>query len=190
MAVSNLMQSVVVSQVSPHLQRTPEDLRPIVVMTCGMAGAGKSTLAKTIPLLHPSFKRISGDEIIEKHHGIYGVDYPTSLYEQYSEEQDAIFATEFDKLLDSGDDIILEKAFFARAYRDEFRDKAEKRGARVVLVFLKANDKEVLWRRICRRSEGTKTADNAFDITRETFETWWDGFEDPVDEHPIIIEVK
>lgn len=66
---------------------------------------------------------------------------------------------------------------------------AEDAGARVVLVFLKAHDKEILWRRLCKRSEGVRTADSALYISREEFEAYWEGFEDPVDEEEIVIDV-
>lgn len=62
----------------------------------------------------------------------------------------------------------------------------------MVLVFLRAGGergKEVLWERIRRRSEGVKTPDSALDIDRETFEGYWKGFEDPVGEGEIVVEV-
>lgn len=56
-------------------------------------------------------------------------------------------------------------------------------------MFLRAKDKEALWQRICKRSEDDKTADNALAITRETFEMYWAGFEDPKDEGEVVIDV-
>lgn len=61
-----------------------------------------------------------------------------------------------------------------------------------MLVFLKAEGeqgKELLWKRICKRSEGMKTAASAYDISRETFERYWDGFENPVGEGEIVVRV-
>ncbi|KAH7380487.1 ATP/GTP-binding protein [Phaeosphaeria sp. MPI-PUGE-AT-0046c] len=188
------MASIVQDILSSHLSRTPNDNCPIVVMTCGMAGSGKTTLAKAIHFIHPTFHRISGDEIIHQQHGIYGVDYPasTSLYAQYQDEQDEIYMSTFRNLLAKKVDIILERSFYAKEDREEFRKIAEDAGARVVLVFLRAKGEEgkiLLWERICRRSEGVKTADSALDIDWETFEGYWAGFEDPVGEGEVVVDL-
>jgi hypothetical protein len=65
-------------------------------------------------------------------------------------------------------------------------------GAEVTLVYFKAEGekgKNVLWKRICRRSEGVKTANSSLDIDRETFEGYWNGFEGPDGEGEIVIDV-
>lgn len=204
------MASIVQEVLAPHLKHTPGDDRPIVVMTCGMAGnypppptpskfqpvpgSGKTTLAKAIASAHPNFHRISGDEIIQQKHGIYGIDYPalSSLYAQYQDEQDEIYMSTFRTLLVDKADIILERSFYAKEDRDEFRKLAEDAGARVVLVFLRAkgeNGKRLLWERICRRSEGAKTADSALDIDWATFEGYWIGFEDPFEEGEVVVDL-
>lgn len=59
----------------------------------------------------------------------------------------------------------------------------------MILVFFSAKDKEIVWERIRKRSEGAKTANSALDISRETFERYWDGFEIPDGEEEIVIEV-
>lgn len=111
------------------------------------------------------------------------------MYDQYQLEADEVYLETFRKLLAEEKDVVLERSFYAKEDRDEFRKEAEKGGARVVLVFLHARDKEVLWERIGRRSKGLKTADSAFDISRETFEMYCNGFEDPDCEGEIVIEV-
>jgi predicted kinase len=158
-------------------------------------GSGKTTFVKGFQVAHPGFHRLSVDEIIYQNHGIYGVDYEASsvLYEQYQVEADEIYLSTFRTLLAEKKDIILERSFYAKADRDEFRRIAEKAGAEVVLIFLKADGeqgKNVLWERICRRSEGVKTANSALDIDRGTFEGYWNGFEGPIDEGEIVIEVR
>ncbi|KAJ4354895.1 hypothetical protein N0V95_003429 [Ascochyta clinopodiicola] len=160
-------------------------------MTCGIAGAGKTTLANSILKQHPQFTKISIDAIICSAHGIYGIDYPASesLYDEYQNEADAIYLQTFHNLLAENKDIVLERSFYLKEDREEFRAIAEQYGARVVLVFLRARDKEVLWNRIGRRRLIEKTADSAFDISRETFEMYWGGFEDPEGEGEIIVEV-
>lgn len=170
------------------------DGSPVVVMTCGMAGSGKTTLAKAIHAQYPHFHRLSIDEINTQNHGIYGVDYAASpsLYDQYMDEADAQYMSTFRNLLKEKRDIILERAFYAKEDRAEYRNLALEAGAKVVLVFLKVEretGKELLWERISKRSGEPKTAANAFEISRDTFERYWAGFEDPVDEDAILIKV-
>jgi predicted kinase len=155
------------------------------------AGAGKTTLVKSVRKDYPQFTRISIDDIIYKAHGIYGVDYPASptLYGQHMDEADRVYLDTFRRLLAERKDIAFERSCYAKEDRDEWRKIAEDAGARVVLVFLRADDKEVLWRRICGRSAAEKTADSALDISRATFEMYWDGFENPEGEGEIVIDV-
>lgn len=155
-----------------------------------LIGAGKTTLVRAVLKYHPQFTRLSIDKIIFQAHGIYGVDYPASstLYEQYNNEADIIYLDTFRKLLAEGKDVAFERSCYAKEDRDEWRSIAEGSGARVVLVFLRAQDKEILWNRICKRSTLDETADNALDISRETFEMYWEGFEDPQGEGEIVID--
>jgi predicted kinase len=160
-----------------------------------VTGSGKTTLAKAIQSIYPAFHRLSGDEMIYQKHGIYGIDYAAShtLYAQYQAEKDETYLTTFQTLLAEKKDVILERSFYAREDREEYRITAENAGARVVLIFLKAKGEEgkrVLWERICKRSQGVKTADSALDISREVFEGYWSGFEDPVGEGEIVVRVS
>lgn len=174
-----------VSQVGSHRTSTLR-LRRLT-----RAGAGKTTLVKSVSKEYPQFTRISIDDIIYKAHGIYGSDYPASpsLYDQYMDEADEVYLDTFRKLLAEGRDIAFERSCYAKEDRDEWRKIAEDAGARVVLVFLRANDKEVVWKRICARSAAGKTADSALDIDRATFEMYWNGFENPEGEGEIVIDV-
>jgi len=105
------------------------------------------------------------------------------------EEADATYLEVFRKLLADGQDIAFERSCYAKDDRDEWRKMAEETGARVLLVFLRVKDKEVLWERICKRSKAEKTADNALEISRETFDMYWKGFEDPENEDEVVIDV-
>ncbi|KAF2010938.1 P-loop containing nucleoside triphosphate hydrolase protein [Aaosphaeria arxii CBS 175.79] len=192
MAFTDFAQTI--HDLNPLLQRTDADPRPVVLMTCGLAGAGKTTLGRAVLAQHPHFTRISIDAIIGSRHGIYGRDYDAdpALYDAYMEEADGIYLAEFERLLAEGRDVLLERSFYAREDREEFRGLAEGKGARVVLVFLKAEGeegKERLWERIGRRSEGVRTADSALEISREVFDGYWAGFEDPVGEGEVVVKV-
>ncbi|KAG9204342.1 hypothetical protein G6514_001416 [Epicoccum nigrum] len=153
--------------------------------------AGKTTLVQAVLNRFPHFTRISIDDIIFRAHGLYGTDYPASpsLYAQYNDEADQIYLSTFRALLAGGKDIAFERSCYAREDRVEWRRIAEEGGARVVLVYLRAREKEVLWERICRRAEGVKTADNALEIGRGTFEGYWEGFEGPEGEGEVLVDV-
>ncbi|KAM5377542.1 hypothetical protein ACJZ2D_004911 [Fusarium nematophilum] len=185
-------------QVLPHIHRTPEDPRPVVVMTCGIAGAGKSTLAKAIVTQQPNFLRLSGDEIIHQKHGLYAIDYSADQYEAYQTEAQKLLKAELVRILrEKQRDIVLDLSFYNWEYRNEYRDIIEPNGGRCVLVFLDA-DNETLWRRIGQRrakrdaldvADKNRDGDSAYNIDEETFEMYCDGFERPEGEGELVIKV-
>jgi predicted kinase len=166
-----------------------------VALTCTQfLGTGKSTLAKAVEVRLPYFTRLSIDEILVEKHGLYGIDYPPdpALYDQYQDEGDHIYLSRLKSLLGERKDIILEKSFYAKEDRDDYRRLVEEVGGgeyRVVLVFLHPGDKEKLWDRIVSRSQEAKGAENCLEISRDLFDSYWDGFEDPVEEGELVIEV-
>ncbi|KXJ85646.1 hypothetical protein Micbo1qcDRAFT_169233 [Microdochium bolleyi] len=191
--MTQAQQDALFDRVRDALRRTESDARPVVLMTCGLAGSGKSTLAKTVTARLPHFTRLSIDEIIHARHGIYGADYPAdmALYQAYMDEAGAVYDAEFDRLLlRERRDIVLDRSFYAKEDRDDFRARVEQGGGgRVVLVFFRPTDKEVSWNRIVDRGRETKGANNALEISRELFEMYWAGFENPDGEGEIVIDV-
>ena len=174
------------------LHRTSSDPRIIVVMTCGIAGAGKSTLSKLIVAKHPSFVRLSIDIIVHDKHGMYGVDYPLDKYSDFQTEAGKEYDKRLIELLSDVDrkhDIVLDRAFWAKEDRDNFKRLVEESGGRWVLVYLKAS-REVLWRRIKERAAKRRNADSAFDMTENILNRYWEGFEEPRGEGETVIEVS
>lgn len=169
---------------------SPDDHQPLVVLTCGMAGSGKSTLAKAIVALHQDFTRLSVDEIIFEKHGLYGIDYPAdgTLYQTYQDEAAQVYVRRFHQLLKEGQNIVLDRSFYAKEDRDKFKRMIEDGGGRWVLLHLKA-EKEVLWERICERSRAKRDANSALEITRAVFEGYWEGFEVPQGEGEVFVDV-
>ncbi|KAK5075707.1 hypothetical protein LTR24_009951 [Lithohypha guttulata] len=176
----------------PLLRRSDSRDYPVVLMTCGIAGSGKSTLAKAVINELPHFTRLSIDEIIYEKRGLYGVDYPASdtLYQQYQKEADKIFIDLFRKLLKENEDIVLDRSFYSKEDRKEYKHMVDDGGGKWVLVYLKARSKEELWDRTCERSAKGKDANSAMDISRSTFETYWTGFEEPQGEGEVVIAVS
>ncbi len=162
------------------------------------AGAGKSTLAKTVIAKLPNFVRFSADKIVRDKHGLYGIDFPRDRHAGYLEAAQAQIKTDLAALLqDSKRDAVLDLSFYDKEYRDEYKAIIEGGGGRWVLVFLDA-ERELLWRRIQGRraardkipvESGARDGDSAFDIDPETFEMYWSGFEPPIGEGEIRVPV-
>ncbi|KAI5456757.1 ATP/GTP-binding protein [Mariannaea sp. PMI_226] len=184
--------------VLPKLQRTEQDARPVVAMICGISGAGKSTLAKEIIQKVPNFVRLSVDVLVYEKHGLYAIDYPREKYEEYLDEGQNRLKGELERLIkEKKNNIALDLSFWNKEYRDEYKELIERSGGRWVLVFLDA-EKEVLWRRITSRRahrdalgarEKGRDGDSAFDVDEKTFEMYCSGFEKPVGEGEITIQV-
>ena len=186
-----LIMATIPPSLEPLLHRTPSDPRPVVVMTCGIAGVGKSTLCKLIVAKYPSFTRLSGDIILYEEHGMYGIDYPPEKYAEFSAEA----AAEYDKraleLLSERErtiDVVLDRSFWAREDRDKYKRLIEEKGGRWVLVYFKAS-RDVLWRRIKERAAKVRDADSAYDVTEEVLNRYWAGWEEPEGEGETVIEV-
>ena len=198
-------------RLEPRLQRSEADSRPVVFMTCGIAGqsrrsttlpqhsgiyrfdppsagSGKSTLSKALMKRHPNYIRLSIDTIIASYHGIYGRDYPPSAYESYQAEADAIFLRTLESgLRDGSRDIVLDRSFYAKAHRGEVKQVVERLGGRLVLVFLEVGRDE-LWRRIMERRARGVSADSAREIGEEVLRDFVEGFEVPDGEGEFVVE--
>lgn len=152
-------------------------------------GAGKSTLSRAIVEEIPSFTRVSIDQIQASRHGLYGIDYPPSQYAEFQDEADKIYVETVHKLLEEKKNIVLDRSFYAKEDRDDYRAKVEKAGGRVVLVYLKA-DRDLLWRRICERRAKGVNADSALEIDESLLDRYVNGFEAPDGEGEIVITVQ
>ncbi|KAI0148545.1 ATP/GTP-binding protein [Xylariaceae sp. FL1272] len=184
-----MMMEDTVAWLWPQMSRSKEDPRPVVVMTCGIAGSGKSTLSKTIVSMHPNFERISGDGIVAENHGIYGVDYAPEMYSDYLDEAWTESKSRLTQALlrESAKDVVLDRAFWNKEYRDEAKALIESLQARWVLVYLKAPSKETLWQRIQARRRVGIDADSAYEITQDILTVYWNGFEEPIGEGEIVV---
>ncbi|OAA76713.1 ATP/GTP-binding protein [Akanthomyces lecanii RCEF 1005] len=192
------IESPAFEEIRPRLARTTGDPRPVVLMTCAIAGAGKSTLAKTITAKLPSFVRFSADKLVRDRYGLYGIDFARDKHAGYLEEAQAHIKTDLAALIKNGaNDAVLDLSFYNKEYRDEYKAIIEDAGGRWVLVFLDA-EKDLLWRRIQGRraardripvESGARDGDSAYDIEPETFEMYCSGFEPPVGEGEIRVLV-
>jgi predicted kinase len=155
-----------------------------------IAGSGKSTLSKAIAERHPSFVRLSGDNVLHAKHGLYGKDYPPEMYGKYLDEAAAEVEAKLSELLDDGErDIVLDRSLYSREQRDFFKKLVEGKGARWILVFFRPASKDVIWKRIQQRRQAGIDADSALDITPDILERYWQGFESPQGEGEFVFDV-
>ncbi|RJE25074.1 hypothetical protein PHISCL_02609 [Aspergillus sclerotialis] len=174
-------------QLSPFLHRTDNDPRPIVLMTCGIAGSGKSSLSKWITTNHPSFKRLSIDSYVYAHHGLYSVDYPKEKYNDYLDEAELALRDELAQLIRSGDDVVLDFSFAFQTFRNEWKSLVEELGGRWVLVYLDVRADELRRRVRARNQLAVKDGDSAFLVTDEILDRYLAGFERPVGEGEVVL---
>ncbi|KAI1292972.1 ATP/GTP-binding protein [Xylaria venustula] len=180
-----------IAKLQSHILRTEADPRPVVVMTCGIAGSGKSTLSKALVAAHPNFERLTLDGILAGQHGIFNVDYAPEKYADYLDEAAEECKARLTDLLEEGcRDVVFDRAFWNKQDRDEAKNIIETLGARWVLVYLKRPDKATLWQRICKRREVGLNADNAYEITHEVLDMYWSGFEEPIGEGAIMVDTS
>ncbi|KAI0458278.1 ATP/GTP-binding protein [Xylaria acuta] len=183
------MMDDIIARLRPQIFRTEADPRPVVVMTCGIAGSGKSTFSKALVSAHLNFDRLSFDGVLAEQHGIFGVDYPPEKYEAYQEEAAQECKERLTRLLTDGSrDVVYDRAFWNKAYRDEAKEQITTLGARWVLVYIQAPDKPTLWRRICQRREAQLNPDCAYLITQDVLDMYWTGFEKPAGEGEIVVD--
>ncbi|KAI1413432.1 P-loop containing nucleoside triphosphate hydrolase protein [Hypoxylon sp. FL1857] len=176
--------------IGPQLLRAQPDDKPVVVMTCGIAGSGKSTLTKKILANYPNYERLSVDATIAAKHGIYGIDYPPEKCAEFQDEAADECEAKLVSLLQEGKkDIIVDLSFYSKEDREHYKKMIESHGGRWLLIYLRAKSKEFLWNRISKRRQEGINADSAYDITKEVLDQYWDGFETPEGEGEIVLEV-
>ena len=158
-------------------------------------GSGKTTLSTSLQSHLPAynFQRLSIDCIVYERHGIYSVDFPAELGEKYQEEADEIFHASTVQQLEQipPSNLILDRAFYAKKDRDEYRRLVEDRGAKTILVYLQA-DRDTLWRRIQERKAriGGRVAGAAFEVTEDILSSYLDGFQCPRGEGEFVINIS
>ena len=143
-----------------------------LTLICGMAGAGKTTLAKELESAGKAL-RLSPDEWIKTI-----LEDESNLAER-DRLRDPIEQLQWriaQQLLARGVDVILENGFWSKEERMKFQKSGREAGARVELQFLDV-PKEELWRRIEARNSSLPSG--SFRITREEFETWCSWYEKP-----------
>jgi predicted kinase len=143
-----------------------------LIPICGMAGAGKTTLARQLEGSRQAF-RFCPDEWIKT----VIRDEPDKF--ELGRLRDPVESVQWrmaQKLLCLGVSVILENGFWGKDERARFRLEAKALGARVELYYLDIS-KEEAWRRIERRN--FELSEASFRIARDELDSWWASFAPP-----------
>jgi predicted kinase len=139
-----------------------------LILTCGLPGAGKTTLAKRLAT-ERSAVRLTQDEWLVAL-GSNPWDQPT----QVMVEKELWRLTQ--EILRLGLSVVLDFGLWARVERDEFRTVARSLGVGVELHYLDAPTDE-LWRRIDARN--SEPPWDSYPISRAHLDEWRASFQAP-----------
>ena len=156
----------------------------LVVLMCGIAGSGKTTLSQNLE--KHGYVRLSIDEEVWSTNGRYGIDYPVEKYREYLDVAHIGLRNKLVELIKDKKQVVVDSSFWNRSERDEYKRLIENSGGKWRLIYLKVHPDE-LRKRLKIRSQRFD-ANAAFTITEETLSTFLNGFEEPRDEGEIVIE--
>jgi predicted kinase len=156
---------------------------PLVVLMCGVAGAGKTTYAQKLEA--QGYVRLSIDEEVWERFGRYGVDYDPSLYQERLVSVEPVLTQRLTELIQAGRNVVVDFSFWQRSDRDRYKRLVTEARGQWNLVYLKASP-ELLRRRLAARNDRFD-ANAAFPITEPILERFLAGFEEPNGEGETII---
>ncbi|WP_102262607.1 AAA family ATPase [Mesobacillus jeotgali] len=165
------------------IYREKNDLTPLVIMMCGVAGSGKTTFSKQLE--KEGFVRLSIDEEIWATHGRYGLDFSIEKIEEYKVEAENKLRNLLIKLIRDNKPVVIDFSFWQRAKREQYKQLIEESGGKWKLIYLKVHPNELRERLKIRNKRFDA---NAFPVTEELLNSYLNGFEAPKDEGEIIIE--
>jgi predicted kinase len=151
---------------------------PTFHLTCGLPGAGKTTLARQLERKHGAL-RLTTDEWLLR---LFGDDITAAENEQFRARLEGLLLDLAVQALQRGVDVVLDFGVWSRSEREEFRARAAAVGARTELHFLDVPLDELLARlQVRNRTQSAGT----FRISEAQLRLWATWFERPdADELP------
>ncbi|WP_264740055.1 AAA family ATPase [Cytobacillus firmus] len=165
------------------IYRERNDLPPLVVIMCGVAGSGKTTFSKRLE--KEGFVRLSIDEEIWATNGRYGIDFPIEKIEEYKKDAEKNLRNRLIKLIEDKQQVVIDFSFWDRARRCQYKKLIEDSGGKWKLIFLKVQPNDLRERLKLRNKRFDA---NAFPISEEILTSYLNGFEIPNGEGEIVIE--
>jgi predicted kinase len=155
----------------------------LVVLMCGIAGSGKTTLSQRLEAR--GFARLSIDEVVWERFGRHGIDYPAADYRSRLDLGHAQLCDRLTELMARRTPAVVDSAFWNRASRDRYRALVEQAGCRPQIVYLKL-PLDVIRARLAGRSQRFD-ANAPFPIDDDLLARFAAGFEEPVDEGALVV---
>ena len=173
--------------VAEDLTKGPRQKR--IVLTCGVTGSGKTTVAQQLLELLGAVrvrsdverKRLTGIAVTDHGHAeidseLYDATTTRCTYEQLTRAATAI--------VDAGFPAIVDATFLHRADRETFRELSERLGARTTIVFCDAARETLRARVAARVARGTDASDATLDVLARQL----GAFETPADDEKALVQ--
>jgi predicted kinase len=153
-------------------------MSPQLYLICGMAGAGKTTLAKSLEE-ELSAVRLCPDEWIA---AVLAKPDDRSEMDRIREPIEKLQWQHAKKMLNLGIDVVLENGFWKKDERMEYRHSAKELGFRVFLHYLDVPENELV-KRIVKRNENL--ACGTFRVEPDEIKLWLSSWFDPPHEREL-----
>ncbi|WP_226673512.1 AAA family ATPase [Rossellomorea aquimaris] len=165
------------------IYRERNDVTPLVVMMCGVAGSGKTTFSKIVE--RSGFVRLSIDEEIWATNGRWGIDFPMEKFEEYRKEAEGKLRSRLIELIHDKQQVVIDFSFWDRARRNQYKKLIEDSGGKWKLVYLNVQQHDLRER---LRLRNQRFDANSFPISEELLTSYLKGFEIPQGEGEIVID--
>lgn len=165
------------------IYRERNDVTPLVVMMCGVAGSGKTTFSQRLE--KEGFVRLSIDEEIWATNGRWGIDFPMDKFEEYRKDAERKLRKRLIKLIHDKQQVVIDFSFWDRVRRNEYKKLIEDRGGKWILIYIKVHTNDLRERLKIRNKRFDA---NSFPISEELLDSYLNGFEVPEGEGEIVIK--